>query len=796
MPWGNTQYMGSKLFTQEFVDFVSLNPGIIIDLISCSLSNPLFIQELNNIKKLYPSVTIEYSLDQTGFNPGNWILESSGVDIKPIYFTDKIDEWKHTLWYYPYNSGYNKKPIQFSTSVTIKGISNSGYTSSNLTDVVYILSNSSAFAALKSNGSVITWGDTTNGGNSSTVASNLTSGVVNIFSTNSTFAALKSNGSVITWGDPNNGGNSSTVASNLTSEVVNIFSNIHAFAALKSNGSVITWGDQTKGGNSSTVASNLTSGVVNIFSTDTAFAALKSNGSVITWGDTNNGGDSSTVASNLTSEVVDIFSNIYAFAALKSNGSVITWGNQTNGGNSSTVASNLSSGVVNIFITNWAFAALKSNGSVITWGDQNKGGNSSTVASNLTSGVINIFSTIYAFAALKSDGSVITWGDTTNGGNSSTVASNLTSGVVNIFSTVHAFAALKSDGSVITWGNTSDGGDSSTVASNLTSGVINIFSTYNAFAALKSNGSVITWGNQTLGGNSSNTGFNISYAYGNYNFVYVTSSQPIPVTPIFISKSDGILTISQKDFNTSNITSYEYKISPSLNWTTINLNTRKISGLTPSKSYFINLRAINSVGPSDYNSFLVNSNSNGEILVVISEAPQSQIPLSSICFPAGTPINTDQGLVPIEKISPGYHTIRNFKIEAITQTIQTSNYMICIEPNSLGNSIPSIKTIISPNHKVFYNKTMIEARELSKNIKGIYPIPYSGEVLYNVLLESYEKMIVNNLIVETLDPTNIIAQIYSKKFSNEKREYLIKKLNHFIKTKSKQDFKQLAKYLK
>jgi len=81
-------------------------------------------------------------------------------------------------------------------------------------------------------------------------------------------------------------------------------------------------------------------------------------------------------------------------------------------------------------------------------------------------------------------------------------------------------------------------------------------------------------------------------------------------------------------------------------------------------------------------------------------------------------------------------------------------------------------------------------------ILGIYPIPYSGEVLYNVLLESYEKMIVNNLIVETLDPENVIAQIYSKKFSNEKREYLIKKLNHFIKTKSKQDFKQLAKYLK
>ena len=82
---------------------------------------------------------------------------------------------------------------------------------------------------------------------------------------------------------------------------------------------------------------------------------------------------------------------------------------------------------------------------------------------------------------------------------------------------------------------------------------------------------------------------------------------------------------------------------------------------------------------------------------------------------------------------------------------------------------------------------MIESQELAKNIKGIYPIPYSGEVLYNVLLESYEKMIVNNLIVETLNPTNIIAKLYSNKFSKDKRNFLITKYNNFIKTKTKQD---------
>ncbi len=95
------------------------------------------------------------------------------------------------------------------------------------------------------------------------------------------FAALKSDGSVVTWGDSRYGGDSSSVASQLTSGVTQIFSTGYAFAALKSNGSVVTW---TWGFDSSSVASQLTSGVTQIFSTNNAFAALKSDGSVVTWG--------------------------------------------------------------------------------------------------------------------------------------------------------------------------------------------------------------------------------------------------------------------------------------------------------------------------------------------------------------------------------------------------------------------------------------------------------------------------------------------------------------------------------
>ena len=398
-----------------------------------------------------------------------------------------------------------------------------------------------AFAALKADGSVVTWGNPYEGGDSSAVASQLASGVTQVFSNYSSFAALKADGSVVTWGSPYAGGNSSAVASQLTSGVTQVFSTVRAFAALKADGSVVTWGSSEVGGDSTGVAAQLSSGVTQVFSTSGAFAALKANGSVVTWGSqkfdyihfsavaaqlssgvtqifatggafaalkadgsvvtwgSSSGGDSSGVAAQLSTGVTQIFSNVSAFAALKADGSVVTWGSSFSGGDSSGVAPKLSSGVTQIFSTNAAFAALKADGSVVTWGGSIVGGDSSGVAAKLTSGVAQIFSTDSAFAALKADGSVVTWGYT-DGVDSSAVAAKLASGVTQIFSNVSAFAALKANGAVVTWG--ADGGNSSAVAAQLSSGVTQIFSTQKSFAALKADGSVVTWGNQDYGGDS------------------------------------------------------------------------------------------------------------------------------------------------------------------------------------------------------------------------------------------------------------------------------------------------------
>ena len=126
-------------------------------------------------------------------------------------------------------------------------------------DVVKILANSSAFAALRADGSVVTWGYGPYGGDAAAVGSQLVN-VVSLAATEQAFAALRADGSVVTWGSFLGGGNSAEVAAALdgTIDVVQVTSTRLAFAALRADGSVITWGDQVQGGFSGAVAPVLT----------------------------------------------------------------------------------------------------------------------------------------------------------------------------------------------------------------------------------------------------------------------------------------------------------------------------------------------------------------------------------------------------------------------------------------------------------------------------------------------------------------------------------------------------------
>ena len=156
--------------------------------------------------------------------------------------------------------------------------------------------------------------------------------------------------------------------------------------------------------------------------------------------------------------------------------------------------------------------------------------------------------------------------------------------------------------------------------------------------------------------------------------------------------------------------------------------------------------------------------------------------ISNVCFPAKTPIVTNQGIIHIDKINPEIHTIRNKKIVAITKTVSQDKYLICFEKDALGTNMPSQKTLITQNHEILYNGKMTKAKDFLQNFENVKKVKYTGEVLYNVLMETPNKMVVNNLICETLHPENTIAklQMVLQNLNSEEQQRLIEEYNNYV----------------
>jgi hypothetical protein len=146
------------------------------------------------------------------------------------------------------------------------------------------------------------------------------------------------------------------------------------------------------------------------------------------------------------------------------------------------------------------------------------------------------------------------------------------------------------------------------------------------------------------------------------------------------------------------------------------------------------------------------------------------LPISNICFLSNTPVVTNQGIVLIEKLDPNIHTINNKRIVAITKTLTFDKYLICFEKNSLDHYKPRKDTYMTKDHRVYYNGKSMKAIEFVGKYPGVKKVKYNGEILYNILMDKYEKITVNNLICETLHPKNPIAKLYNdKNLTYEKR---------------------------
>ena len=186
-----------------------------------------------------------------------------------------------------------------------------------------------------------------------------------------------------------------------------------------------------------------------------------------------------------------------------------------------------------------------------------------------------------------------------------------------------------------------------------------------------------------------------------------------------------------------------------------------------------------------------NGNNSGHVRVYNLSVP----PPAPICFPAGTPVTTDQGNIAIEKLNSHIHTIRGKSIVAITQTRPLQKHIVSIEKDALANNVPSQTTEISLNHKVFYKGQMVKARDLVDVCENVHFIPYNGETLYNVLLEEHDKMMINNLICETLSPKNIMAMISRMNEGTEKNR-ILRELTCIIKKNDVSVYKKLYASLK
>ena len=149
--------------------------------------------------------------------------------------------------------------------------------------------------------------------------------------------------------------------------------------------------------------------------------------------------------------------------------------------------------------------------------------------------------------------------------------------------------------------------------------------------------------------------------------------------------------------------------------------------------------------------------------------------LPIICFPENTPITTDQGIVAIQDLEKDSYTINGSKVlGVVSHKPKSSIPMVLFKQHALGYNMPSKDTLMTRNHQVYYNNVPREAIAYTTNafklnktiLKGVPNNPkpkvmqYNKEV-YNVMLEDGHKMKVNNMLVETLHPSNKLYKLRS-----------------------------------
>ena len=303
-------------------------------------------------------------------------------------------------------------------------------------DVVEIVSSDDSFVALKKDGSLASWG----WGSSGIDLLSIPNGLDVAKATSSAFAFLSDDGSLTVGGHPNYGGSTTFDFSIGVKQVV---SNYAAFAVLLNDGSVVSWGDPQYGGTSPNL--NPSKVVKKLYSNRLSFLAVYEDGTADGWGSQNSGGDTSGL--DFSSGIKEVYNNESTYLALKNDGNIVLWGNSNGGADTS---QDLSGTFVDVYPFYYGYFAVKEDDSVIGWGSYS----GPLYSADFSSGVKKIASDS-GHIALKNDGSVVTWGQYPLHFNYSHLPPELrpTSDIVDVATKSYYFSALRSDGVAVAWGD-------------------------------------------------------------------------------------------------------------------------------------------------------------------------------------------------------------------------------------------------------------------------------------------------------------------------------------------------------
>jgi len=141
------------------------------------------------------------------------------------------------------------------------------------------------------------------------------------------------------------------------------------------------------------------------------------------------------------------------------------------------------------------------------------------------------------------------------------------------------------------------------------------------------------------------------------------------------------------------------------------------------------------------------------------------IPSTQSCFRKGTLVKTDQGTMEIQNVVAGYHTINNKQIKCVTLVYNSDGMVVKIEKDCLGENKPSNTIYMQKDHKLMISPFEFSALLTSGKIH--FEKSNTDEILYNILLDSHETMMIENIEVETLNPELEISKYFMGDRSEE-----------------------------